>query len=52
MALTITAGGRLFAEGGEFDLHRLVVATVGCNVAWGAIDAVLFVLVRVSIARS
>lgn len=44
MALTITAGGRLFAEGGEFDLHRLVVATVGCNVAWGAIDAVLFVL--------
>lgn len=44
MALTITAGARLFAEGGEFDLHRLVLATVGCNVAWGTIDAVLFVL--------
>ena len=44
MALTITAGGRLFVEGGEFDPQRLVVATVGCNVAWGAIDAVLFVL--------
>jgi VIT1/CCC1 family predicted Fe2+/Mn2+ transporter len=44
MALTITAGARLFAETGQFDLHRLVLATVGCNVAWGAIDAVLFVL--------
>jgi hypothetical protein len=44
MALTITAGARLFAEGGQIDAHRLVVATVGCNVAWGAIDAVLFVL--------
>ena len=44
MALTITAGARLFAEDGQFDPHRLVVATVGCNVAWGVIDAVLFVL--------
>jgi VIT1/CCC1 family predicted Fe2+/Mn2+ transporter len=44
MALTITAGARLFAEGGQFDVHRLVVATVGCNVAWGVIDAVLYAL--------
>jgi len=44
MALTITAGARLFAEGDQFDTHELVVAAVGCNVAWGVIDAVLFVL--------
>jgi VIT1/CCC1 family predicted Fe2+/Mn2+ transporter len=44
MALTITAGARLFAEGAQFDAHQLVVAAVGCNVAWGVIDAVLFVL--------
>jgi hypothetical protein len=36
--------GRLFAEGGQFNVHRLVVATVGCNVAWGVIGVVLFVL--------
>jgi len=44
MALTITVGARLFGEGGQFDPHRLVLATIGCNVAWGIIDAVLFVL--------
>jgi len=31
MALTITAGARLFAEGGQFDLQRLVLATVGAT---------------------
>src|SRR5262249_60334558 len=41
---TITGGARLFAQGDQFDTHELVVAAVGCNVAWGVIDAVLFVL--------
>jgi hypothetical protein len=31
MALTITAGARLFTETGQFDLHRLVLATVGSS---------------------
>ena len=28
----------------ELDTHQLIVAAVGCNVAWGVIDAVLFLL--------
>jgi len=44
MALTITAGARLFGEGGQIDPHRLVLATLGCNIAWGTIDAVLYML--------
>jgi hypothetical protein len=43
MVLTFTVGARLlFAEG--FDTTELVVGAVGCNIAWGVIDAVLFVL--------
>ncbi|AHG45005.1 VIT family [Rhizobium leguminosarum bv. trifolii CB782] len=44
MALTWTVGSRLvFAKEG-LDVHDLIVATIGCNVAWGIIDAVLFFL--------
>jgi len=44
MALTITAGAGIFTASGQFDTHRLVMATVGCNLAWGVIDGVLFAL--------
>jgi VIT family. len=45
MALTFTLGARLFAAaGGQFETHELVAAVVGCNIAWGVIDATLFVL--------
>jgi len=44
MALTFTLGARLFAAGGQVETRPLVVAIVGCNVAWGVIDATLFVL--------
>jgi hypothetical protein len=44
MVLTFTIGARLLTAEGELDPHELVVAAVGCNVAWGLIDAVLFVL--------
>jgi hypothetical protein len=44
MALTFTVCSRvIFTEGG-LDVRELIVATIGCNVAWGIIDAVLFVL--------
>ena len=44
MALTFTVGSRLvFTEEG-LNVRELIVATIGCNVAWGIIDAVLFVL--------
>ena len=44
MALTFTLGARLFTAAGQLETHELIVAIVGCNVAWGVIDATLFVL--------
>src|SRR5215468_7281713 len=44
MALTFTLGARLFTAAGQLEAHELIVAIVGCNVAWGVIDATLFVL--------
>src|SRR5262245_11202606 len=44
MTLTFTLGARLLTADGQLDARDLVVAIVGCNVAWGVIDATLFVL--------
>src|SRR5262245_40760946 len=42
MVLTFTVGARLIPE--ELDVRELVVGALGCNIAWGVIDGVLFVL--------
>lgn len=44
MVLTVTIGARLLAGESQLDARQLAEAAVGCNVAWGIIDAVLFVL--------
>lgn len=44
MALTFTVGSRLIFSQEGLDVRELIVGTIGCNVAWGIIDAVLFVL--------
>jgi len=44
MALTFTVGSRLIFTQEGLDVRELIVGTIGCNVAWGIIDAVLFVL--------
>src|SRR4029079_5156642 len=44
MALTVTLGARLLTQRSEVDARELVVAMVGCNVAWGIIDAVLYLI--------
>jgi VIT1/CCC1 family predicted Fe2+/Mn2+ transporter len=44
MVLSFTVGARLLTAEEGFDTTELVVAAVGCNIAWGVIDAVLFVL--------
>jgi hypothetical protein len=44
MALTIISGAELFTAPSELNTHELIVAVVGCNLAWGVIDGVLFVL--------
>ena len=44
MALTITLGARMLMQRSEVDARELVAAMVGCNVAWGIIDAVLYLI--------
>jgi VIT1/CCC1 family predicted Fe2+/Mn2+ transporter len=44
MALTLTVGSRLVFEKEGLNAPDLVAATIGRNVAWGIIDAVLFFL--------
>lgn len=44
MVLSFTVGARLLAAAEGFDTTELVVGAIGCNVAWGVIDGVLFVL--------
>lgn len=47
MSLTFVLGARIFWEGEAFSARGLLIATVGCNIAWGIIDGVLLVLGRV-----
>jgi len=44
MTLTFTVGARILLVEGEFDRAELVIGVIGCNIAWGIIDGVLFVL--------
>jgi hypothetical protein len=44
MALTMTAGARLLTAPAELNAAELAVALLGCNVAWGVIDAAFYLL--------
>lgn len=44
MALTLTAGARLLSDPAEIKPLELAAALAGCNVAWGIIDAVFYLL--------
>ncbi|MDI1288048.1 MAG: VIT family protein [Reyranella sp.] len=44
MALTMTAGARLLTAPSELNAAELAVALLGCNVAWGVIDAAFYLL--------
>lgn len=44
MVLSFTVGARFLMTEEEFNSTELVVGAVGCNIAWGVIDGVLFVL--------
>jgi VIT1/CCC1 family predicted Fe2+/Mn2+ transporter len=44
MALTVTLGARLLTQRSEVNGQELVAAMIGCNVAWGIIDAVLYLI--------
>jgi hypothetical protein len=44
MALTFTVGARLLTQASDIHPRELIVAMIGCNVAWGLIDAVLYLI--------
>jgi hypothetical protein len=44
MALTMTAGARLLTAPTELNAIELAVALLGCNIAWGVIDAAFYLL--------
>jgi VIT1/CCC1 family predicted Fe2+/Mn2+ transporter len=46
MVLTFTLVAGWLARGGDGGPKAFVMAAIGCNVAWGAIDAVLYLLGR------
>jgi hypothetical protein len=48
MTLTFTLGSGLTADDGPEGVRQLLIAALGCNVAWGIIDAVLLSMARVS----
>jgi hypothetical protein len=43
MAMTFT-GSIHAAQAGEEDLHTILVGAIGCNIAWGIVDAVMYVM--------
>lgn len=44
MALTVTLGVRLLGSQDALKPHELAIALIGCNIAWGIIDGVLYLL--------
>ena len=44
MVLTFTSAAGFVAEEGEAGVRELLVATLGCNLAWGIIDAAMYVM--------
>src|SRR5256885_2678210 len=47
MVLTFT-GSLSIAEAGRDDIRAMLIGAIGCNLAWGIIDAVLFLMGRVA----
>ena len=44
MVMTFTLGARLLGADEPTDGRELMIAALGCNVAWGIIDAFLYLL--------
>src|SRR5262249_56856681 len=43
MVLTFT-GGLSAAESGHAEVRTMLIGAIGCNLAWGIIDAILYIL--------
>src|SRR5947208_14367912 len=47
MVLTFT-GSLSVSEAGREDVRTMLIGAVGCNLAWGVIDAVLYLMARLA----
>jgi VIT family len=47
MVLTVTCSFGI-AEADQIQAHKLLLAALGCNLAWGTIDAVFYLMIRFS----
>jgi VIT1/CCC1 family predicted Fe2+/Mn2+ transporter len=47
MVLTIT-GSLSIAEAGRSEVRSMLIGALGCNIAWGIVDAVMYLLARLS----
>lgn len=43
MTLTFTLGAGLIVQAGPDAVRELLIATIGCNIAWGVIDGALYI---------
>jgi VIT1/CCC1 family predicted Fe2+/Mn2+ transporter len=43
MTLTFTLGAGLIVQAGPGAVRELLIATIGCNIAWGVIDGALYI---------
>jgi len=50
MVLTFTLGASVLSGGGADGAHAALVGAIGCNVAWGIIDGVLYIMASRSTA--
>jgi hypothetical protein len=44
MVLTITLTAGLTADSGKEGVRELLLAAIGCNIAWGVIDAIMYIM--------
>jgi VIT1/CCC1 family predicted Fe2+/Mn2+ transporter len=51
MVLTFTLAAGVATRGGQDGVRTLLFAAVGCNLAWGIIDAVFYVMTRAFVRR-
>ncbi|HSF23739.1 MAG TPA: VIT family protein [Blastocatellia bacterium] len=48
MVLTVTLTAGLTSGSGKEGVHRLLLAAIGCNIAWGIIDGIMYIMARVT----
>jgi hypothetical protein len=49
MVLTVTLTAGLSVAEGKAGVRQLLIAVIGCNLAWGIIDAVMFVMNNITL---